>query len=144
VTYFDAAFIAKCYLNESGSEAVQEAAMTADGLASCEIARLEFFSLVHRHIREGHISVRESREVLADFERDEGDGVWRWLPVDRRLIRQICERVRKFPRNVFLRTGDAIHLGCARENGFGEVHTNDRHMLAAAPLFGLKGVDPTG
>jgi hypothetical protein len=42
---------------------------------------------------------------------------------------------------VFLRTGDALHLGCARENGFDGVNTNDRHLLASAPLFRLEGID---
>ena len=39
--YFDAAYIAKCYLNEPGADRVREVAYGADGLASCELARLE-------------------------------------------------------------------------------------------------------
>lgn len=139
--YLDAAYIGKCYLNEPGAERVQDLARKAEGLTSCEIARLEFFSLIHRHRREGNIKPREASEVLEDFEEDEADGVWRWLPVTPTLIRRTCDALRGFPRDVLLRTGDALHLGCARENGFKEVHTNDRHMLASAPLFGLEGID---
>lgn len=36
---------------------------------------------------------------------------------------------------------DAIHLATAVEYGFAEIHSNDRHLLAAAPLFGLHGVN---
>ena len=44
--YFDAAYIAKCYLNEPGADRVREVAYAADGLTSCELARLEFASIL--------------------------------------------------------------------------------------------------
>lgn len=37
--YFDAAYVAKCYLNEPGADRLREVAHGADGLASCELAR---------------------------------------------------------------------------------------------------------
>jgi hypothetical protein len=46
VIYFDAAYIAKCYLNEPGADRVRQVAYGADGLASCELARLEFASIL--------------------------------------------------------------------------------------------------
>jgi predicted nucleic acid-binding protein len=52
VIYFDAAYLAKCYLNEPGADRVREVAYGADGLASCELARLEFASILKRHVRE--------------------------------------------------------------------------------------------
>ena len=45
--YFDAAYIAKCYLNEPGADRVREVAYGSDGLASCELARLEFASILN-------------------------------------------------------------------------------------------------
>lgn len=41
----------------------------------------------------------------------------------------------------YLRAADAIHLATAVEYGFAEIHSNDKHLLAAAPLFGLRGVN---
>ena len=75
--YFDAAYIAKCYLNEPGAERVREVAYGADGLASCELARLEFASILERHVRERHVTRREMTAVLKDFEEDEKNGVTR-------------------------------------------------------------------
>jgi predicted nucleic acid-binding protein len=59
VIYFDAAYVAKCYLNEPGADRVREVAYAADGLASCELARLGFASILKRHVREHHITRRE-------------------------------------------------------------------------------------
>jgi hypothetical protein len=36
---------------------------------------------------------------------------------------------------------ERLHLACAKEYGFADVYTNDRHMLLGAPLFGLRGVN---
>ena len=82
--YFDAAYIAKCYLNEPGADRVREVAYGADG----------------------------ARTAILDM-----------------------------PITVFLRSGDALHLACAEEHGFQKVYTNDRHMLEAARLFHLTGVN---
>ena len=69
--YFDAAYVAKCYLNEPGADRVREVAYGADGIASCELARLEFASILKHHVRERHVSRREMRAILKDFEEDE-------------------------------------------------------------------------
>jgi len=141
VIYFDAAYIAKCYLNEPGAERVRDLARTADGLASCEWGRLEFACLVHRHLREGHLTTREAREVLGDFAEDEVAGVWHWLPLTSVLMQRAFLRVRELPRGTFLRAGDVVHLAAASEHGHRDIYSNDRHLLASAGHFGLTGVD---
>ena len=139
--YFDAAYIAKCYLNEPNAEIVRHFAYKADGLACCEIGRVGFPSVVHRHLRDGNIDSKEAQEILKDFEQDETDGVWEWLPVTSALVRRACENISLLPATTFLRASDAIHLTCARENGISEVYTNDRHMLAGAQYFQVQGIN---
>jgi hypothetical protein len=64
VIYFDAADVAKCYLNEPGADRVRGVAYAADGLASCELARLEFALILKRHVRDRHVTRREMRSIL--------------------------------------------------------------------------------
>ena len=139
--YFDAAYVAKCYLNEPGADRVREVAYGADGLASCELARLEFASILKRHVRERHVTRREMTAILKEFEDDEKSGVWQWFGVTSALLEKARQSVLHIPSTVFVRTGDAIHLACAEEHGFGEVYTNDRHMLRAARYFNVTGVN---
>jgi predicted nucleic acid-binding protein len=138
VTYFDTAYIAKCYLNEPGAERVRAVAMAADGLCSCEVARAELLCAVKRHLREGRLGRADVRRVLVRFERDERDGVWEWIPVTSELIRGACDAVRALPATAPIRALDALHLQCARERGLREIYTNDRHMAAAAAHFELR------
>jgi predicted nucleic acid-binding protein len=141
VTYFDAAYIAKCYLNEPGAERVRDLARAADGLVSCEVARLEFAAILKRHVREGHLTRPGAAATLKEFEQDERDGVWQWLGVTSALVERARRHVLGLPRSVFVRSGDALHLTCAAAHGFQEVYTNDRHMLQAARHFGVIGID---
>jgi predicted nucleic acid-binding protein len=141
VIYFDAAYIAKCYLNEPGADRVRAVAYAADGLASCELARLEFASILKRHVREDHVTRREMTAILKEFEEDEKNGVWQWFGVTSELLGNARRAVLDLPSTVFVRSGDALHLACAEEHGFREVYTNDRHMLQAARHFHLTGVN---
>lgn len=142
--YFDAAYIAKCYLNEPGAEQVRELARGAAGLASCEIARVEFASIVKRHVREGHVTRREANTTLKEFEADEQEGVWKWFGVTSELLERTRLAVSSLPNSVFVRSIDALHLSCAAEHGFREVYTNDRQMLQAAKHFHLAGINILG
>jgi predicted nucleic acid-binding protein len=141
VIYFDAADIAKCYLNEPGADRVREVAYGADGLASCELARLEFASILKRHVGERHVTRREMTAILKEFEEDEKNGVWQWFGVTSELLEKARKAILDLPGAVFVRSGDALHLACAEEHGFHEVYTNDRHMLQAARHFNLTGVN---
>jgi predicted nucleic acid-binding protein len=57
------------------------------------------------------------------------------------LLANVTTRFRKLAPSVYLRSADALHLACAIEHGFREIHSNDGHLLAAAKAFRIKGVN---
>ena len=56
------------------------------------------------------------------------------------MLTATVEVIRRVPKTVFLRAADAIHLACARDSGFTEIYTGDRHMTLAAPHFRVRAV----
>lgn len=68
-------------------------------------------------------------------------GVWEWFPVTSDLVHRVCDEISSLSPASFLRALDAIHLTCAKEIRFGEIYTNDRHMLDCAQRFGLTGIN---
>lgn len=137
--YFDTAYIAKCYVNESDSTRVRGLLRTSGGAHSSSLARAELAATLLRHVREGSLTTSQSRKLQSDFLADVEVGVWTMVPVSDALMARVAVRIAQLPRSVFVRAGDAVHLCAAGEGGFTEVWTNDRHMLAAAGAFGLRG-----
>lgn len=139
--YLDSTYIVKCYVNERGTAEVLQLVQSHPGRASCLHARLEFWTGVHRQVREGHLTPPEAQRVWTQFRQDEDQGLWTFFPVSAELVRQACAVVEGLPGSVFVRSADALHLMCAKEQGFTEIYSNDRHLLAAAPHFGLVGAN---
>ena len=139
--YFDSADVAKFYLNEPGQAEVRSCAIDAGEVAICVLALAEVNAVFHRKLREGFLTPDEAAIFYTEFDRDVQQGHWKLLPLSSDLLEQVASAYRVLPATVFLRSADALHLICARENGFTEIHTNDRHLLTAAPHFGLKVVD---
>ena len=58
-----------------------------------------------------------------------------------RLINDACATLTRLPPTGFLRAADALHLACAADAGLKAIYSHDRQLLAAAPHFGLRGID---
>jgi predicted nucleic acid-binding protein len=136
--YFDAAFIAKFYLQEPESDAIRSFVEDVPGIASLVIGRLETELVFSRKLREGALTPQGHQVLIAQFEADCEAGLWTWLPATDDLVAAAQEMTRRLPSEVFLRSLDALHLACARRNGHERIYSNDRHLLLAAPHFGLQ------
>jgi predicted nucleic acid-binding protein len=137
--YFDSAYIAKCYLNEPDSARVRGLLRTSRGAHSSSLARAEVAATVLRHLREGALTQRQASVLQSDFVKDIAAGVWMIIPVSDAFMARVAGRLARIAAVTPIRAGDAIHLSAANEAGFTELWTNDRHMLGAAPAFGLRG-----
>ncbi len=49
--YFDTAYLAKCYLNEHGSDDVRSLAAGSGRIACCAFGQLELAATLHRNLR---------------------------------------------------------------------------------------------
>lgn len=137
--YFDSTFVAKLYLQESDSDAVRARAAAEGDVCSGAFAKLEVVSVFHRKLREKLATPAQFRQLMDQFAADCDSGLWTWLPATPVVIERVVSEYRRLPANVFLRAADALHFATATESGFTTIFTNDLHLLAAAPHFGLTG-----
>jgi predicted nucleic acid-binding protein len=140
--YFDAALVAKFYLHEPGRDAVRRLARARGVVVSSGIAVAEVSAAFHRKLREGAVTPAVFRALQGQFVHDVDDGLWRLADPTAGLLREVQAAFTRLTRAVFVRSLDAIHLVTAREEGFERIYSNDRHLLAAAKVFGLEGVNP--
>ena len=139
--YFDSNYILKCYLPEPGGPQVRALAARPLTKSSSELGCTEVIAALHRKVREGSLSRPQMRAVWTRIRDDGAAGVWTWLPIDGAVLRAVEEAFLRLDAAVFLRSADAIHLATASLHGFTGIHSHDRHVLAAAPAFGLAGLD---
>jgi uncharacterized protein len=137
--YFDTSYIAKFYFNEPESPLVRALVEQAEPIHSSLWAMAEFHAVVHRRVREGSSSLNDARELASRFSEHVAEGLWTLIPVSEALLRRTSTLMISAPRDLFIRTGDAVHLATAHDLGEREVWTSDRHMLASASYFGLTG-----
>ena len=114
MTYLDTSALATFYFAELDSRAVGEAMARAEStgdLAVSQLAATEMASAASLKLRTGHISEATAHEVLADFERDLGRGLYRRLPLRARHYREARDRIARFDQP--LRTLDTVQLANA-------------------------------
>jgi len=108
------------------------------------IGRLELAAAFNRNFREGKITAAQHHLILRQVETDEASRLWKWLPLGWELIRKTAAMFSKLDAAIYLRTADALHLVCASENGFREIYSNDKHLLAAGETANIDVKDVIG
>jgi predicted nucleic acid-binding protein len=138
--YFDTTYLCKLRWPENGSAEVCACAAIAD-LATAQHGQAEFYAVGLRKRREGTATTTAVLATHAQFNADIAAGDIRILPITPAVIQRVETAFASAPPTTYLRAADALHLATAAEYGFTEIHSNDKHLLAAAPLFGLIGVN---
>lgn len=141
MSYFDSSYLFRLYWEDPGFVDVRAHASQVQPLACAMRGRAEVISTCHRKFREGAASNEQFRLLVQQFQNDCDQGGFVWLSLTAAVFQRVEEVYLHAPTSTFLRAADALHLACAREYGFTEIYSNDRHLLAAATLFGLKGVN---
>ena len=135
--YFDTSYLVRIYIDDEGYNQVRSLADTAP-VASSFHGEIETIAALHRLYRDKRLPHADYLNFLDQFQADSKAGSFKWLTAGRELVPKLETVYRHASAKFFLRAADALHLACARENGFTEIYSNDAHMLAAAPAFGLK------
>jgi len=137
--YLDSAYVAKCYINEPDATLVRKWVQGESDCLTSALSLAELACLFQRHIREKGLSRSQALALRKAFLEDVEEGAWILLPISDSVLRNVEASVRNLPSGVYVRAGDAIHLVSARDAGFAEIWSNDRHLLGAASSFGLRG-----
>jgi predicted nucleic acid-binding protein len=136
--YCDTSYLVRLYLDDAGFELVR--ALCASDRVACSMhGRVETCAALHRGFRESRFNESRFHELMDQFADECEAGAFVWFPSEDRFVIPLERDYRALPRTPFLRSGDALHLACAREHGFREIFSNDTHLLKAAKPFGLKG-----
>lgn len=136
--YLDASALAKLYLPEAGSDALEAALLGRRDLLVSELAATELASALGRRLRAGDLSSSDARRIHARLGRDLARGEYRRLDLVPAVHRE-AERLllAGLGREIALRALDALHLALASQAGAGAFVSFDRKQLVAARALAI-------
>jgi predicted nucleic acid-binding protein len=139
--YYDANYLFKLQCVEHGTAEVRAHAATVHRLCTAIHGRAEYASAAFRKVREGAATRRDYELAILQIRADVATGNLQFLPLTDSILDRVEAAFANVPATLYLRAADALHLATAAENGFTEIFSNDRHLLAAAAVFGIKGMN---
>ena len=139
--YYDTTYLLKLQIVEAGTSEVRAHAASVFEIHTALHGRAEFSSAAFRKVREGVATQVDYQRLIAQFREDCVTETIILLPLTDATLDRVESVFATAPVATYLRASDALHLATAAEHGFAEIFSNDKHLLAAAPLFGLRGVN---
>lgn len=130
-TIFDASAFAKRYIEETGSQTVDDICQRTTSLALSVLCVPEIISALNRLVREKRLSRQDYFTTKRSLSEDVADAVIIELTPD------VVSRSILLLENHDLRAMDAIHLACALEWGADEFVSADERQVKAARKSGL-------
>jgi predicted nucleic acid-binding protein len=131
-TFFDSSAFAKRYVEESGSQDVEDACRQATDLAVSILCTPEIISALNRRVREKALNRHQYLAAKSHLSEDLRDAFI--INLTPSVVHQGISLLESNP----LRTLDALHLACALEWHADLFVSSDRRQLVAAKEAGLK------
>ncbi len=138
--YVDASALAKLYLPEPDSEALEAFLRGRRDLMIADLGITEVLSAVARRRREGLLTARQALEIRDAVLADAESGSFHRLDLSPVAHRE-AERLLLHLESAALRTVDALHIALALLGSASHVVTYDARMRAAAWHAGLRTID---
>ena len=104
MTYFDTAYIVKCYVKEDCWQQARELSRKQERVACPVYGMLELHGELHRKMREHARTERQLEVVLRQFRVDGEARLWTWLPLTAAVMTEVAATFTSLPGDVFLRT----------------------------------------
>jgi predicted nucleic acid-binding protein len=140
--YLDTSALAKIYVPEPESEALEAALLGRRDLLVSDLAVTELTSALARRVREGHLDHVHARRVYTGVLRDLETGQYRWVEATRAVHREAERLLLGAGRRVALRAADALHLALATILGARVIVSFDARMKAGAAAVASLTVAP--
>lgn len=131
-TFFDASTFAKRYVEENGSQLVDDICQEASELSLSVICVPEIISALNRRIREKRLSHQDYVAVKQYLSDDIRDAVI--INLTPEVIATSTSLLEVSP----LRAMDALHIACALESGADLFVSSDKRQITAARKAGLQ------
>jgi predicted nucleic acid-binding protein len=136
--FVDTSALAKRYIEEPGSEALEDLFFnTVTDVFVSTLALPEFASAISRKLRTKEIRKRPAIKALGEFEKD-----WHGLFVKIPLTEAVAESAESMVIDYVLKGGDGVHLASALMVGVDLFVASDNQLIRAAKSIDLKTYDP--